>query len=214
MPMRIKVIRGKPNGHCLQFPNGEFMFGRVARNATCVPTATSSAGSALHGARQRRLRQDPTSAAATQHALVNGQAGGRRTRTTHGDEVQLGPGAAGKSSETGPRRLDRYCHHRQRRNPGTRRFSHKHMPSSAACRSVRHRRRGIAMVRSKTSGRKYGPLPRAATPSSSRSAPGQRSSVFSELASGALVQASTRKRKPNQSSPFCRSPASSMVPRR
>ena len=28
MQLRLKVVKGKPRGHCLSFPKGEFMFGR------------------------------------------------------------------------------------------------------------------------------------------------------------------------------------------
>src|ERR1051326_6003906 len=28
MQLRLKVIKGKPRGHCLSFPAGEYMFGR------------------------------------------------------------------------------------------------------------------------------------------------------------------------------------------
>ena len=89
MPVRIKVVRGKPNGHCLQFPDGEFMFGRgpecdIRPNSELV----SRQHCMLHVRDGNVKIRDLGSRNGT---LVNGQLVTSERQLIHGDNLQLGP---------------------------------------------------------------------------------------------------------------------------
>src|ERR1022692_3464052 len=89
MQLRMKVVKGKPHGHCLQFPNGEFMFGRgpecdVRPNSDLV----SRQHCLLQVTNEGALIRDLGSRNGT---LINGElVVGERT-LVHGDTLQLGP---------------------------------------------------------------------------------------------------------------------------
>ena len=89
MPVRIKVIKGKPNGHCLDFVDGEFMFGR---GPECDIRPNSDLVSRQHCMLQVRdghVRiRDLGSRNGT---LVNGQLVTGERQLVHGDNLQLGP---------------------------------------------------------------------------------------------------------------------------
>src|SRR2546426_1163782 len=89
MRLRLKVVRGKPRGHCLSFPNGEFMFGRgpecdVRPNSDLV----SRQHCLLHITEDTASIRDLGSVNGT---LVNGQLVTAARALDHGDTLQIGP---------------------------------------------------------------------------------------------------------------------------
>ena len=89
MLLRLKVIKGKPEGHCLSFPDGEFMFGRgpecdVRPNSDLV----SRQHCLLHITRDAALIRDLGSRNGT---LVNGELVVGERMLTVGDTLQIGP---------------------------------------------------------------------------------------------------------------------------
>lgn len=89
MQLRLKVVKGKPHGHCLRFPNGEFMFGRgpecdVRPNSDLV----SRQHCLLQVTDQCAVIRDLGSRNGT---LVNGKLILGEHKLTHGDTLQLGP---------------------------------------------------------------------------------------------------------------------------
>ena len=89
MNLRLKVVKGKPRGHCLVFPNGEFMFGR---GPECDVRPNSDLVSRQHCLLQitddGALIRDLGSRNGT---LINGQLVVGEHRLSHGDTLQLGP---------------------------------------------------------------------------------------------------------------------------
>ncbi|MBI3821214.1 MAG: FHA domain-containing protein [Planctomycetes bacterium] len=89
MQLRLKVVKGKPQGHCLLFPNGEFMFGR---GPECDVRPNSDLVS-----RQHCLLQVTDAGAVIRDlgsrngTLINGQLVLGEHRLAHGDTLQLGP---------------------------------------------------------------------------------------------------------------------------
>src|SRR5437660_9991309 len=89
MHLRMKVVKGKPHGHCLQFPSGEFMFGRgpecdVRPNSDLV----SRQHCLLHVTEDTATIRDLGSMNGT---LVNGQLVSAARGLSHGDTLQIGP---------------------------------------------------------------------------------------------------------------------------
>jgi pSer/pThr/pTyr-binding forkhead associated (FHA) protein len=89
MKLRLKVVKGKPHGHCLLFPNGEFMFGRgpecdVRPNSDLV----SRQHCLLQITEESALVRDLGSRNGT---LVNGQLVLGERQLSHGDTLQVGP---------------------------------------------------------------------------------------------------------------------------
>ena len=89
MQLRLKVVKGKPRGHCLSFPNGEFMFGRgpecdVRPNSDLV----SRQHCLLHVTEETVTIRDLGSMNGT---LVNGQLVTAARLLNHGDTLQIGP---------------------------------------------------------------------------------------------------------------------------
>lgn len=89
MQLRLKVIHGKPNGHCLAFPPGEFMFGRgpecdVRPNSDLVSRQHCIVQVANVGAVIRDL-------GSRNGTLVNGQLVQGERQLAHGDTLQVGP---------------------------------------------------------------------------------------------------------------------------
>jgi pSer/pThr/pTyr-binding forkhead associated (FHA) protein len=89
MHLRLKVVRGKPRGHCLSFPNGEYMFGRgpecdVRPNSDLV----SRQHCLLHVTEDTASIRDLGSVNGT---LVNGQLVTAARLLAHGDTLQIGP---------------------------------------------------------------------------------------------------------------------------
>ena len=89
MHLRMKVVKGKPHGHCLQFPNGEFMFGRgpecdVRPNSDLV----SRQHCLLQVSEEAALVRDLGSRNGT---LVNGELLHGERQLIHGDTLQIGP---------------------------------------------------------------------------------------------------------------------------
>lgn len=89
MQLRMKVVKGKPRGHCLQFPIGEFMFGR---GPECDVRPNSDLVSRQHCLLQvtdeGALLRDLDSRNGT---LINGQLLHGECNLVHGDIIQLGP---------------------------------------------------------------------------------------------------------------------------
>ena len=89
MQLRMKVVKGKPRGHCLLFPNGEFMFGRgpecdIRPNSDLVSRQHCLLRITENGVQIRDL-------GSVNGTLVNGTlVVGDRT-LDHGDRLQLGP---------------------------------------------------------------------------------------------------------------------------
>ena len=89
MLLRMKVIKGKPQGHCLSFPVGEFMFGR---GPECDVRPNSDLIS-----RQHCLLQVNTEGAfirdlgSRNGTLVNGELVTGQRVLAHSDTVQIGP---------------------------------------------------------------------------------------------------------------------------
>src|SRR5882672_1420720 len=89
MQLRLKVVKGKPQGHCLSFPNGEFMFGRgpecdVRPNSDLV----SRQHCLLHITNHAALIRDLGSRNGT---LVNGELVVGERMLIIGDTLQIGP---------------------------------------------------------------------------------------------------------------------------
>src|SRR5262245_31101826 len=89
MQLRLKVVRGKPRGHCLSFPVGEYMFGRgpecdVRPNSDLV----SRQHCLLHIQEDSVTIRDLGSMNGT---LVNEQLVTDARPLAHGDKVQIGP---------------------------------------------------------------------------------------------------------------------------
>lgn len=89
MQFRMKVVKGKPRGHCLQFPVGEFMFGR---GPECDVRPNSDLVSRQHCLLQvtedNVLLRDLGSRNGT---LINGELLHGERNLIHGDTIQLGP---------------------------------------------------------------------------------------------------------------------------
>ena len=89
MQLRLKVVKGKPRGHCLRFPSGEFMFGR---GPECEIRPNSDLVSRQHCLLQiteeYALIRDLGSCNGT---LVNGQLVEGEHKLCHGDTLQIGP---------------------------------------------------------------------------------------------------------------------------
>ncbi len=89
MRLRLKVVKGKPRGHCLAFPNGEFMFGRgpecdVRPNSDLVSRQHCLLRITDDGATIRDL-------GSMNGTLINGQlVTGARTLAA-GDTLEIGP---------------------------------------------------------------------------------------------------------------------------
>ena len=89
MQIRLKVVKGKPRGHCLAFPIGEFMIGRgpecdVRPNSDLV----SRQHCLLHITDESATIRDLGSMNGT---LVNGQLVSDARVLTTGDTIQIGP---------------------------------------------------------------------------------------------------------------------------
>jgi pSer/pThr/pTyr-binding forkhead associated (FHA) protein len=89
MQFRLKVVKGKPRGHCLSFPAGEFMFGR---GPECDVRPNSDLVSRQHCLVQitddRAVIRDLGSRNGT---LVNGQLVVGERELVNGDTIQIGP---------------------------------------------------------------------------------------------------------------------------
>lgn len=89
MQFRLKVVKGKPHGHCLAFPVGEFMFGRgpecdVRPNSDLVSRQHCMLQITESGALIRDL-------GSRNGTLVNGQLVNSEQRLGNGDTLQIGP---------------------------------------------------------------------------------------------------------------------------
>jgi len=89
MHVRLKVVKGKPQGHFIKFPNGEFMFGRG-------PECDIRPNSDLISRQHCLLRISDTSAiirdlGSRNGTLVNGQLVLGERILENGDSLQLGP---------------------------------------------------------------------------------------------------------------------------
>ena len=89
MLLRLKVVKGKPRGHFLRFPTGEFMFGR---GPECDIRPNSDLVSRQHCLLQVTsdcaLIRDLDSRNGT---LINGQLVLGEHKLCHGDTLELGP---------------------------------------------------------------------------------------------------------------------------
>ncbi len=89
MHLQMKVVKGKPQGHCLSFPPGEYMFGR---GPECDVRPNSDLVSRQHCmvriSSETALIRDLGSRNGT---LVNGQLVIGERVLLHGDKVQVGP---------------------------------------------------------------------------------------------------------------------------
>jgi len=106
MHLRLKVIQGKPRGHCLSYSNGEVMFGRgpecdVRPNSDLV----SRQHCLLHITEDSATIRDLGSMNGT---LVNGQLVIAARRLGHGDSLQIGPLVLQVLLEAGPDTLDAF----------------------------------------------------------------------------------------------------------
>jgi pSer/pThr/pTyr-binding forkhead associated (FHA) protein len=89
MPLRLKVIKGKPRGHCLSFPVGEYMFGR---GPECEVRPNSDLVSRQHCLLQ--VTDESISIrdlGSMNGTLVNDQLVTDTRPLAHGDKVQIGP---------------------------------------------------------------------------------------------------------------------------
>jgi pSer/pThr/pTyr-binding forkhead associated (FHA) protein len=89
MQLKMKVVRGKPKGHCLMFPLGEYMFGRgpecdVRPNSDLVSRQHCLLRITENGVQIRDL-------GSVNGTLVNGQLVVGERNLDHGDTLQLGP---------------------------------------------------------------------------------------------------------------------------
>jgi pSer/pThr/pTyr-binding forkhead associated (FHA) protein len=89
MQFRMKVVKGKPQGHCLAFPVGEFMFGR---GPECDVRPNSDLVSRQHCLVQvSDLHAVIRDLGSRNGTLVNGQLVVGERELVHGDTVQIGP---------------------------------------------------------------------------------------------------------------------------
>jgi pSer/pThr/pTyr-binding forkhead associated (FHA) protein len=89
MHLRLKVVRGKPRGHCLSFPSGEYMFGR---GPECDVRANSDLVSRQHCL--LHVTEDAASIrdlGSTNGTLVNGQLVRAVRPLANGDTLEIGP---------------------------------------------------------------------------------------------------------------------------
>jgi pSer/pThr/pTyr-binding forkhead associated (FHA) protein len=89
MQLRMKVIRGKPKGHFLLFPPGEFLFGR---GPECNVRPNSDLISRQHCMLQ--ITEDDVKVrdlGSMNGTLVNGQLVVGERKLCNGDTLQLGP---------------------------------------------------------------------------------------------------------------------------
>jgi pSer/pThr/pTyr-binding forkhead associated (FHA) protein len=89
MDVQMKVLQGKPHGHCLRFTKGEFIFGR---GPECHIRPNSDWVSRQHCL--LRVQDDEVSLrdlGSSNGTLVNGQLVTEERRLYDGDTVQLGP---------------------------------------------------------------------------------------------------------------------------
>lgn len=89
MQLKMKVVRGKPKGHCLMFPQGEYMIGRgpecdIRPNSDLVSRQHCMLQITENGARIRDL-------GSVNGTLVNGQLVVGERNLDDGDTLQLGP---------------------------------------------------------------------------------------------------------------------------
>src|SRR5262245_4280241 len=89
MDLQMKVLQGKPRGHCLRFGPGEFVFGR---GPECQIRPNSEWVSRQHC----MLRVTPNGASirdlgSTNGTLVNGRLLTGETELVDGDTLQVGP---------------------------------------------------------------------------------------------------------------------------
>jgi pSer/pThr/pTyr-binding forkhead associated (FHA) protein len=100
MQFRMKVVKGKPQGHFLSFPAGQFMFGR---GPECDVRPNSDLISRQHCllliTRETALIRDLGSRNGT---LINGELVVGERPLVHGDTLQLGPLVLEVLLETGP----------------------------------------------------------------------------------------------------------------
>ena len=89
MQMHLKVLKGKPRGHFIKFPKGEFMFGRGPEcNVRPNSDLVSRQHCLLHVTDTRAIIRDLGSRNGT---LVNGQLVQIERILENGDTLQLGP---------------------------------------------------------------------------------------------------------------------------
>ncbi len=89
MNLRLKIVHGKPNGHVLTFPTGQFLFGRGPECDICP-------NSDLVSRQHCQLEVSDTSAklrdlGSLNGTLVNGQRVIGEVGLNDGDSVQIGP---------------------------------------------------------------------------------------------------------------------------
>jgi pSer/pThr/pTyr-binding forkhead associated (FHA) protein len=89
MRLRFQVVQGKPHGHCLSFPKGEFIFGR---GPECDVRPNSDLISRQHCLLQVSDRSATIRDLGSRNGtLVNGQLVQNERRLAHGDKLHLGP---------------------------------------------------------------------------------------------------------------------------
>jgi pSer/pThr/pTyr-binding forkhead associated (FHA) protein len=89
MQLRMKVVKGKPEGHCIAFPAGEFVFGRWPEcNVRPNSDLVSRQHCLLKISANKAIIRDLGSRNGT---LVNGQLVVGERILEHGDTLQLGP---------------------------------------------------------------------------------------------------------------------------
>jgi pSer/pThr/pTyr-binding forkhead associated (FHA) protein len=89
MYLRLKVVKGKPRGHCLAFPNGEFMFGR---GPECDVRPNSDLVSRQHCLLQITAETVTVRDLGSMNGtLVNGQLLCDTRALCQGDTLQIGP---------------------------------------------------------------------------------------------------------------------------
>ncbi len=89
MHFRLKVIKGKPRGHCLKFPVGEFMFGRGPEcDVRPISDLVSRQHCLLRIQDEAALIRDLGSRNGT---LLNGHLVLGEQPLRHGDTLQIGP---------------------------------------------------------------------------------------------------------------------------
>jgi pSer/pThr/pTyr-binding forkhead associated (FHA) protein len=89
MHLRLKVVKGKPRGHCLSFPVGNYLFGR---GPECDIRPNSDLVSRQHC--QLQVSDDNVTIrdlGSVNGTLVNGQLVTNTRLLAHGDTLQLGP---------------------------------------------------------------------------------------------------------------------------
>lgn len=89
MHFKLKVIRGKPKGHFLEFPPGEFMFGR---GPECAIRPNSDLVSRQHCVLQiTESEAKVRDLGSINGTLVNGQVVVGELKLEEGDTLELGP---------------------------------------------------------------------------------------------------------------------------